>query len=146
MRLHWSLILFCIPLGAQSQYFSFGLTGGGAFGRGTGSIPFGPDESKRYTFGLSFETYFTDHISVEANALYRRTGARYGIVPGSNVTILSGNDLQFISESSGQVRSHSLELPVIGLVVQRPRRPATQHQLVDPEPNRPAGRTSPSAA
>src|SRR5437764_4662711 len=75
-------LLVCLPLAAQTRSFFSGLTGGIPFGRITSSVPFGPDEPRRYTFGVTLGAALNEHISVEFNPLYRRTGARFGRVPG----------------------------------------------------------------
>jgi hypothetical protein len=77
----------------------------------TSSIPFGPDESKRYTFGLTVEASLNEHVSVNFNPLYKRTGVSMGLLPYTVVPF--GQDDQLL-QSSASVRSHSLELPVIG--------------------------------
>ena len=103
---------------AQTERFTFGVTGGVPFGRVTSSNPYGPDESKRYTVGLSFDAWLNEHVSLNFTPLYKRTGARYGIVPNTYINI--GADTQRIYENYGQVRGHSLELPVIGKYTFRP--------------------------
>jgi hypothetical protein len=123
MRLTCILLLAFARLSAQAPYFSFGLSGGVPLSRGTGSIPYGPDQSPRYTLGLNLEASFTDHISVVFNPNYRRTGVDYGIVPGS--VLSAGSVIVILAQplvaNSGTVRSNSLELPVIGrYTFQRP--------------------------
>src|SRR5438045_4070089 len=113
-RMRSLLCLFvCLPLAAQTRPFFFGLTGGIPFGRITSSVPFGPDESRRYTFGITLGAALNEHISVEFNPLYRRTGERFGLVPGFFPFIFDGATQQVLA-NTGHVRGHSLELPVIG--------------------------------
>src|SRR5262245_14801968 len=87
MRSPLLFLLVSIPLAAQTERFSFGVTGGVPFGRMTSRVPFGPDESRRYTAGLNAEAYLNDHVSLNFNPLYKRTGARFGLVPGSRLII-----------------------------------------------------------
>ena len=58
-------LLVCLPLAVQTRPFFVGLTGGIPFGRITSSVPFGPDESRRYTFGVTLGAALNEHISVE---------------------------------------------------------------------------------
>ena len=110
MRLIFFLLL-SIPALAQWKHLSLGVTGGVPFNRMTSSVPFGPDESKRYTVGITIEAKLNEHVSVNFNPLYKRTGVRFGLLPNTNLVLLEGDQLV---ASSSQVRSHSLELPVIG--------------------------------
>ncbi len=106
-----SIFLLSLPLLAQWNHVSLGVTGGVPLNRMTTSVPFGPDESKRYTFGITVETSLNEHVSVNFNPLYKRTGIRYGLLPGISYPFSTEEQLV---QSSASVRSHSLELPVIG--------------------------------
>ena len=112
MGVLFAFLMVCFPLAAQMEHFSFGLTGGVPLNRSTATIPFGPDESRPYTFGVALEASLDDRISVLFNPLYRRTGARYGYVPNS-LAILSDPTVTWL-ENTGQIRSNSFQFPVIG--------------------------------
>ncbi len=111
MRLIFTFVLPLSLFSHNGNTYRSGVTGGVPLNRMTTSIPFGPDESKRYTFGFTVETSLNEHVSVNFNPLYKRTGVRFGPLPDANFSLPPGQQLL---QSSAQVRSHSLELPVIG--------------------------------
>lgn len=104
MRILLSLFL-ALPLSAQFQRFTFGVTGGVPLGRLT---QYSSDESKRYTFGLSVEAALNENVSLLFNPLYKRTGVSYqfGPVP----TLFPPQILENVT----RIRAHSFELPLIG--------------------------------
>jgi hypothetical protein len=101
-----AILLISFTCLAQDRPFTFGFTAGAPLTKG---VNFGNDESRRYTLGILGEYRFTDHISVQVNPLYRRTGTssffRGSFITGPNTEILTG---------ATRDRSHNLDLPVLG--------------------------------
>ena len=115
MRIIGCLFLICIPLLVQpstGRRFRFGVTGGIPLMSSNVSTASNPSSYSRtgvgwdrYAAGISFEAYLNDHISLEFNPLYHRTGAERdvsdpvtGEFPGSMTTY----------------KSYVIDLPVIG--------------------------------
>jgi hypothetical protein len=114
-RMRFLLIfsIFCLDLAAQTERFSFGVTGGVPIGPMTSKSGYeNRNESKRYTVGFSLEVFLNEHISIVTNPLYKHTGYSFDI----SRTYLdpSGTTAQQNVRSFGRVRSESLELPVMG--------------------------------
>ena len=91
---------------------SLGVTGGVPLGRVTPGHSVDKEESRRYTLGPSVDLSLTGKWSVTVNPLYKRTGSTvaypaYFFDPGPDSAVQFGNQ-------PSRMRSHSLELPVIG--------------------------------
>jgi hypothetical protein len=98
-----------MPVVAQDQRFSFGVTAGLPLDKTTSNMGSSRVDNNRFTFGVSIEGYLNEHLSVDFNPLYKRTTSYFSNTTFSGV----GNTLSvvFLEQAS---KNHSLELPVIG--------------------------------
>jgi hypothetical protein len=104
------ICLLALPLAAQQQLFSIGVTGG---------VYLGPDQTfvsplpgafstvnpQRFTGGLSFEAYLNDHVSLDFNPLFQRSM--------NDQRLFSQVGLQSV-QTHNTTENYSITMPVIG--------------------------------
>ncbi len=102
--------LFALPLAAQQQRFSIGVTGGVYLGHDRSFVSAPPGtystvDPGRFTGGLSFEAYLNDHVSLDFNPLFQRSK--------NEQFLFSSFGLQ-VTQTHATAENYSINMPVIG--------------------------------